>query len=502
MATYMYTSANGRNWVDEDDTDFDFEAYTVAAKLSEAPSIHGKAEFCKADRCTSPLPIVRSIDSSTELSKVPTYIYISPTGSKWDEYEDDEVFDLTAFTKSATAVSDNPTTLQHTPTTKEEAEVEFETDHLSSRKPTSSSLDSIIDQDFCPTYAQKMTETWFYQDSRPAYPELSHDDDDSYPDMRVNYTANWTATKLRMGADLKHSMMMRPSPLQLSKTWVQDNTGEFLEEHGFLLPSVPALGLRYDSSSDEERDEARTPPRSPPVEQSKQSEVENEELYLPPHHTDAVEIDLLRGFDDFGTTAEEINIVDVVDDVSSDVEHVCIGELDNATPSAVFAELAVMTNLAGEQVGSNQSVSVKSYTPPGLSACNNFIGEENCEAPHCRIECSKKAEPTVKLATTHIEATHITVPLSGLLTMSSSANSDHAERHAKHNTNSPGGYTPSIRSARPSPDLKYLINPTNTSLAWNIVAAGFSALSSVPWGRVALATAASLTDLVTYVARR
>ncbi|KAF3044938.1 hypothetical protein E8E11_008410 [Didymella keratinophila] len=58
---------------------------------------------------------------------------------------------------------------------------------------------------------------------------------------------------------------------------------------------------------------------------------------------------------------------------------------------------------------------------------------------------------------------------------------------------------PAIRKA--SPDMKHIVDPTNTSLVWNTVAAGWSALSSLPWSRIAVAAADALVDVTVFIAR-
>jgi hypothetical protein len=53
-------------------------------------------------------------------------------------------------------------------------------------------------------------------------------------------------------------------------------------------------------------------------------------------------------------------------------------------------------------------------------------------------------------------------------------------------------------SADPSPDLKYVHDPNNASLVWNTVAAGWFAILSVPWVRLAVAAAGTLFDIVSF----
>jgi hypothetical protein len=80
-----------------------------------------------------------------------------------------------------------------------------------------------------------------------------------------------------------------------------------------------------------------------------------------------------------------------------------------------------------------------------------------------------------------------------------SHNEDHASTSPADSINLTKG-TPEP-SHRPSPDLKYIQDPTSTSLVWNTVATGWFALSSLPWGRIALAAASTLVDVATFVAR-
>jgi hypothetical protein len=61
--------------------------------------------------------------------------------------------------------------------------------------------------------------------------------------------------------------------------------------------------------------------------------------------------------------------------------------------------------------------------------------------------------------------------------------------------------TSAVIPRKPSPDIKYIIDPTNTSLIWNTVAAGWFALSSLPWGRMAVTAAGGLVDVAVFIAR-
>ena len=59
--------------------------------------------------------------------------------------------------------------------------------------------------------------------------------------------------------------------------------------------------------------------------------------------------------------------------------------------------------------------------------------------------------------------------------------------------------TPATR--KPSPDMVYIVDPTNTSLVWTTVAAGWFALSSLPLGCMAVAAAGALVDFAVFIAR-
>lgn len=352
MASYMYMSATGHNWDDdEDDENFEFGSCTAVIQSSAAPAIHNSKEYCVADHHTSPFPSMPTNDNVERTFDTASYMYISPTGRNWDDNDEEEVFDLEAFTQSTMHVLDDLAPLQLETAVSEEFESESELEQFVSPAPIESTIYKTIESDFWPSYAQKMTERWFYSDSCPAYTELSHDGNDYFPEVRVQYTANWTATKLRMGSNIRNPIMMRPSPLRLSKTWVQDSLGEYVEDRGSLFPSMPSPGLGYDSTSDEEHDEACTPPGSPLRAQDKECEIEIEEVSdwsdmcdwdpanlfkydpttgaidLSMQNMDAMEVNLLQEFEAFSAVAEDLDFEDILGITASKLGHVRDGEL-------------------------------------------------------------------------------------------------------------------------------------------------------------------------------
>lgn len=257
-------------------------------------------------------------------------MYTSATGSNWDD--DDEDFNLEVYNAAATAFpTPAPTTndinpLQRLPAIEEE-EDEGEVEQLSSPVVSNANTAYDCDPDFWPLYARKGTKLWDCTPSRPAYSELSHDGFYCYPDQRVEYHANWVATKLRMGANMRSPMMMKPSPLKLSRTWVQGSTGVFCREAGCLFS--PAPSLREDGSSDEERDEAKTPPGSPPTVLHKDGVEEvSSPIQAYAYDTDQNQEDPTTGAIDLtahNIDVGRINLVCKTDDVNSIAENIDAG---------------------------------------------------------------------------------------------------------------------------------------------------------------------------------
>lgn len=74
-----------------------------------------------------------------------------------------------------------------------------------------------------------------------------------------------------------------------------------------------------------------------------------------------------------------------------------------------------------------------------------------------------------------------------------------AEHDLSHNDIDHGApVTATSKATYSSPDLKYIQNPGKTSLVWAIVSTGLFALFSLPWGRIAIAAAGALFDVVTF----
>jgi len=127
--------------------------------------------------------------------------------------------------------------------------------------------------------------------------------------------------------------------------------GEYVEDCGFLFPSMQSPGLRYDSTSDEELDDACTPPGSPLKAQDKECGVEIGEVSdwsdmcdedfadlskhdlttgaidLSMQNLDAMEVNLLREFQDFSAVAENLDFEDILGFTASKFGRVRDGEL-------------------------------------------------------------------------------------------------------------------------------------------------------------------------------
>lgn len=412
-----------------------------------------------------------------------TYMYTSTTGSNWDDDDDDfdpEVYKAAANYSASAPTIDDLGPLQHKPAVEDECEIK----QCTASAPSESAVDYDIDTGFLPTYAQKMTELWFYGERRPAYVELSHENGYAYPHTRTKYTANWTATKLQMGANMELPLMMKPSMLKLSMTWDADSEGEYIKEGGFLFPSIPPPTLSYDSHSEEEQDEAYTPPDSPLLllvdECKDQIEGVSDTLEicgyastdmkkydpvtgaidLPAHGLETVEMEFLRGFADFSHISNDLDVEDIPGDARN-IQHDRIDEP------------------------------------------RELIGPTSTD----ETESVEKTKATEGLTTTTAEATHITAL--GAVTLAKNDLADFNEPQTFNNNceSAFGDFTQLTKTAMhapnsSSPDLKYIHDSTNISLVWKTVSAGWFALSSVPWSRIAVAAAGALTDVVAFAARR
>jgi hypothetical protein len=217
-----------------------------------------------------------------------SYIYTSVSGKNWDDDDDDldsavysgAVAELGAPEKAKSTLSNARLALQEL---EKESTIEFEQQHA--RNSTSTVMQSKvdynnIDKDYWPTSAGHATQSWF-SSGPPAYTALSTDRGYVYPYERRNYNANWMTTKLRMSANMKRTAMMAPSNLNLSKTWVSDSLGEYVEDRGYEYLSLPTLRtstprLAHENESDEERDEAQTPPDTPSMAKAGKCDVEVE----------------------------------------------------------------------------------------------------------------------------------------------------------------------------------------------------------------------------------
>ncbi|KAF2627152.1 hypothetical protein BU25DRAFT_458952 [Macroventuria anomochaeta] len=410
-----------------------------------------------------------------------TYMYTSPTGSNWDDDDDDFSSDVyktaTEFSASAPTIG-NLGPLQRKPAVEDESEVKQFTAPASGKFD----VDYDVDPDCLPTYAGKIAEFWLLDDHRrPAYVELSHGNGYAYPHQRTNYCRNWLATKLRMRINMDFPMM-NPSPLNLSMTWDEDGEGEYIKEGGFLFPSIQSPTLSYDSHSEEEQDEACTPPGSRPtiIVADCKDEVEEYDpvtgaIDLPVHGVEAMKIALSCEFVNSSHISDDLDIEDILGDAARNMLHSSINEpcWHTHLSSSDEPDAGLLPN------------ALESYAPPGSPSHGNVD------------------EKVRDLST---GATHTTVPGEKYLIDDEVADYNEPQTHNDNCMSAPGDSIPLIKTTLvapngSSPDLKYIRNPTNTSLVWNTVAAGWFTLSSVPWARIAVAAAGALVDVTTFVAR-
>lgn len=337
-----------------------------------------------------------------------------------------------------------------------------------------------IDKEYWPTAASYKTQAWHINCSRPAYTGLSTHNGFVCPYERRNYNANWMATKLRLGASFKTPTIMAPSNLRLSQIWVSDSLGEFVEERGYEWLSLPSLRastprLCHGSESDEERDEARTPPHTPLMAKVTTCEIEVEEVSeitttdeisitdnlqydpitgaidLPEHNVKSMETKMARGFANFSSIAEDLTADQI------------LGDAGETLLNAAINEDAIRMLVSNMKARPTAKISIG--TAEGIIATSAPAEEVNqIAATDCaQLNDGKNTTSTVADSFIHTKSS---APL---------------------------------RS--PSPDLKYIVDPVNLSLIWNTVTSGWFALSSLPWGRMAVAAAGALVDVAVFIAR-
>ena len=479
MATYMYTSATGKNWADDDEDDFDFspEVYKAAAEFSAAPTFED----------LDALQFTRTEEDILEIHELTTPAPPEPT------------FDHRSF-----------------------------------------------DFDNMRTPVGVATQCWhFGKDCRPAYVELTNSEDRTFRD---NYHSNWLATKLRVGANMKHPLMMKPSPLQQSMTWEEDFKGAFIKYGGLFIPAVlpspsppspspSSPALSYDGLSEEEKYEACTPPRTPStlnidfckdkVEVSASfhkharsfTDVDKYDpvtaaIDNPINNKNHFEADMSRTFAGFSGISDTLNVDDIVGEALRDMMHSDSNkpsQTDDISPSeelrdqlliaeATFEEdeildvdIEILTELNTEEVTTTSTNGQPRLSREVANTYNKALE---------LINFVKKAEATMELNTINIEA---------IQTSKSKVESQSEDTVADHNQLYDNRFihkqviddsTTLSKTTRDSPDIKYVTDPTNTSLVWNTVAAGWFALASVPWGRITVAAAGALVDVAAFIARR
>ncbi|KAJ4379798.1 hypothetical protein N0V86_004982 [Didymella sp. IMI 355093] len=413
---------------------------------------------------------------------MPSYMYTSASGSNWDD--DDEDFDPSVyagtfaefgaadlakvtFANARSALSESQSA----------AVVEYEqesTDFSAARPQDNYNIHS----DYWPSYAGRVTQGWYSDhDRRPAYTALSHADGFVYPYQRARYSANWKAIKLHMGANMKCPMMMALSNLHLSKTWVSDSIGEYVEERGYvqLVPSfpssrIPTPRLSLDSKSDEQRDEVYTPPDTPIMVQAGNCEVEVEEeqnmvvniqqydpttgaIDLSAQSIKTVKTEMAREFASFSSIAEDLNIHQILDDAGENLSHADIND--------------AAIQLLVSKVEARHAAEILTTTTEAI------------------LTAPSPAEEDTKVATAAYNQL------------------GHSEDYA---STAPADST-DLTKGTPEPshcllsDLKYIEDPTSTLLVWNTVLTRWFAPSSLSWGCIALAAASTLVDVAAFVAR-
>ncbi|KAL1652865.1 hypothetical protein SLS61_004485 [Didymella pomorum] len=223
--------------------------------------------------------------------------------------------------------------------------------------------------------------------------------------------------------------------------------GEYIEDRGYeYFPhlSLPSPRLSTENESGDERDEARTPPDTPSMARVSKCETAVEEynpttftIDLLAQNIKSMEREMAHDFVNFSSIAEELTADQILGD-------------------------------AGQRM---------------LNA------EINEEAPRLLVS-NVKARTALKLTTVTAEATiSASTPADEVDSMIAPADSDIITQVA----------TPATRE--PSPGMAYIVDPIDTSSVWNTVAAGWFALSSLPWGRMTVAAVGVLVDVAVFITR-
>ncbi|KAJ4332044.1 hypothetical protein N0V95_009759 [Ascochyta clinopodiicola] len=514
------------------------------------------------------------------------YMYTSATGNNWDD--DDENFDTNTYKSTAdfsAPTIDDLGPLQCAPAVAYE---EYEVEQLTAPVPRKSTVDNAsIPRYHWPSPARATAELWNKDEHRrPAYMEMSHDGGYAYPDRRNNYNTNWLRTKVNMCYSMKVPTMMKPSPLQQSMTWDEDDECEYIKDASLLFASTSSPPLSQGGHSEDGQDGPFTPPDSPSMvivsewkgkaeEVSGSDEISDFMLidtnqYDPAtsaidittnfEEKDAVEIS--HEFIDFNYISEDLHISDIIGD---DTQHLYYDQTGKQSEEEVDKPKSNLT-----------SDSLVSYTPPGTPSLSNANEEVMCNNPtalsnagedggcirrdsmvdlitvnamaqslitivkateaeyeivdvsiedattktlvaNSRIEGDvldvhnkafglvgfvKTAQVTVDVNTTAVGTVDTVIVDAESHIDHDAEDSDQFQDDNSHYTSTIGDSTPLVKTHYPSPDLKYIHDPSNDSLVWNTVAASWFAISSVPWSHVAVATAGALVDVVAFVARR
>jgi hypothetical protein len=384
-----------------------------------------------------------------------TSFYVSPTNRNWaDDDEDDWDFETYMATadKSAPTIDDLGPVQLALP-----AVDEYVVLPAPAPTPVKSRIDySMVDSDRWPTVAWAVAADWSSSNRRPAYVELSQDYENgcASPHVRKNYHSAWLNTKLTMGVTMKLPAMMRSSPLQQSMTWAEDSEDEYIKEAGVVAPTMLSPTLLYDSHSDEEQDEVVTPPASPTMVRVLGKEVQVEEVSDSTHifvWTDAY--------------AEQYDPVTAAIDMAT-------GEEDVLYDFSDFSYISDYLDI------------------------NDILGDT------VRVEAVKAPPTIIENRAVSVEAAHPDTSTAKPRIEDPAAEYKHLRQDNHERAALSGDFTPLVAPLAPTPDVKHRTDIPKTSLVWETLATGWFALSSVPWGRIAVAAAGALVDTAIFMARR
>lgn len=449
--------------------------------------------------------------------KKPSGWYTSATGSDWAEEDDDDSFDPEPF----------KTSLEQSPQTPSPADAQ----QSAVITPDDSGADQVApftidysDPDNHVPYPQKRSEAW-YNSSQPAYVELSHIDGYVDAEYRVNYTTNWREVKLQTGANMRHTMMMKASPLREVMTWNSTEEVDFIEVTEFA-PSASPNGSVFEGWSwassisevedcDEGAEEVGRPWASLTLtfaDSKKHDSFTAESGISSPDAKSAIS-DVSSGVVKNGYKPVNLDYPARPGEWMKEIPDKSLPNqlTDTPEPGESSPEVSYFDDFSD---GDDDNVMFASDSASGDEDCQSeslaVVAEDSCftesgasspEASEHNDIAESSDEDAVVSSTSVTEDDDCEAAV-----INGAAMEDDCIAAEFFDTvvASQLADCSTTLSATPcaAPDLKYILEPTKNSIVWNTVATGLFALSTVPWGRIAIAAAGMAVDVATFIATR